>query len=52
MQPLDEIKHLHITCLTKRAAPLEAEIAHSARGPGDQETNYLTFFWLEQGISQ
>jgi hypothetical protein len=37
------MKHLHETCLAKRAAPLEAEIAHSARGPGDRQANYRTF---------
>ena len=50
VQPLGEIKCLHITCLAKRAAPLEAEIAHSAGGPGNREANCRTFFWLEQGI--
>ena len=51
VQPLGEIKRLHVTCLAKRATPLEAEIAHSAGGPCNREANCRTFLGLEQGIS-
>jgi len=44
MQPCGEIKHFHVTCHARRAAPLQAaaEIAQSAGGPGDREANYRT----------
>ena len=48
VQPLGKIKRLHVTCLAKRAAPLEAEIAHSAGGPGNREANCRTFFGLNK----
>ena len=42
MQPYGEIKRLHVTCLARRAAPLQAaaEIAQSARGQGHSKLSH------------
>ncbi len=51
MQPHDEIKHLHVTCLAKGTAPLEAEIAHSARGPCNRDQIIALSFGLNKDIA-